>query len=328
MDEGSPVDVIYLDFQKAFDKVPHQRLILKLKSPGMGNSIINWIEQCLTDRKQRVVVNGEVSSWKSVLSGVPQGSVLGPILFLVYINYLEKGVTGSILKFADDTKLFRKTKEIGDNFVLQDDIDKLVKWSEKWQMLFNFGKCKGPHTGPGNSGMNYEMGGTILGKTVKEKDLGVTMNANMKVSEQCRIAASRGNQVLGMMRRNITYKEESLIVPMYKAIVRPYLEYCIQAWNPHLRKDIDMLEKLQRRATKLIPGLRDLRYEERLKKCGLTTLETRRLRGDQIEVFKILNGYENIDSNIFFSKLRKVKYLEDTTSRWCVYMLVALICSE
>ena len=97
-----------------FDKVPHQRLILKLKSHGMGNSIINWIEQWLTDRKQRVAVDGEVSSWKSVLSGVPQGSVLGPILFLVYINDLEEGVTGSILKFADDTKLFRKTKEIGD----------------------------------------------------------------------------------------------------------------------------------------------------------------------------------------------------------------------
>ena len=108
-------------------------------------------------------------------------------------------------------------------------------------MLFNFGKCKCLHTGPGNTGMYYGMGGTILSKIVKEKYLGVSMNANMKVSEQCRIAASKGNQVLGMIRRNITYKENSLILPMYKAIVRPHLEYCIHAWNPYLRKDVDML---------------------------------------------------------------------------------------
>ncbi len=110
-------------------------------------------------------------------------------------------------------------------------------------MLFNVGKCKCLHTGPGNTVMNYEMGGNILSKTGKEKDLGVTMNANMKVSEQCRIAASKGNQVLGMIRRNITYKEKSLIVPLHKAIVRPHLEYCSEAWSPYLRKDIYMLEK-------------------------------------------------------------------------------------
>ena len=145
-------------------------------------------------------------------------------------------------------------------------------------MLFNFQKCKCLHAGHGNTGVNYEMGGNILCKTVKEKDLGVTMNANMKVSEQCRIAASKGNQILGMIRRNITYKEK----------------------GPYLRKDIDMLEKVQRRTTELITGLIDLSYDDRLKECGLTTLETRRLRGDQIEVFKILNGHENIDPNIFF----------------------------
>ena len=301
IDVGSPVDIIYLDFQKAFDKVPHQRLLLKLKAHGIGDSITDWIEQWLTDRRQRVVVDGEVSNWKSVLSGVPQGSVLGPILFLIYINDLDDSITSNVLKFADDTKLFRKVNTDGDKQHLQNDLDSLVKWSEKWQMLFNFGKCKCLHTGHRNLNVNYKMGDTVLDTTVKEKDLGVTISADMKVSEQCGIAASKGNQILGLIRRNITYKGKKLIIPLYKAIVRPHLEYCIQAWRPYRKKDIDTLERIQRRATKMIPELRDLSYEERLKECGLTTLETRRLRGDQIEVFKILNGYENIDRNMFFS---------------------------
>ena len=142
IDVGSPVDIIYLDFQKAFDKVPHQRLLLKLKAHGIGDSITDWIEQWLTDRRQRIVVDGEVSNWKSVLSGVPQGSVLGPILFLIYINDLDDSITSNVLKFADDTKLFRKVNTDGDKQHLQNDLDRLVKWSEKWQMLFNFGKCK------------------------------------------------------------------------------------------------------------------------------------------------------------------------------------------
>ena len=122
----------------------------------------------------------------------------------------------------------------------------------------------------------------------------------MKVSEQCGIAASKGNQILGLLRRNITYKDNKLIIPLYKAIVRRNLEYCIQVWRPYHKKDIDTLERIQRRATKIILKLRDLSYEERLIECGLTTLETRRLKGDEI-VFKTLNGYENIDRNMLFS---------------------------
>ena len=189
---------------------------------------------------------------------------------------------------------------VTDKQSLQDDLEKIVKWSEKWQMLFNFGKCKCIHIGHGNMDEEYKMGDAVLGRTTQEKDLGVTFNADMKVSEQCGIAASKGNQILGLIRRTITYKEKHLIVPLYKAIVRPHLEYCIQAWRPYRKKDIDKLERIQRRATKMIPELRDLSYESRLLQCGLTTLETRRLRGDQIEVFKIVNGYEDVDRNMFF----------------------------
>ena len=120
----------------------------------------------------------------------------------------------------------------------------------------------------------------------------------MEVSEQCGIAASKGNQILGLNRRNITYKEKQLIVPLFKAVVRPHLEYCIQA--SYRKMDKDKLERIQRRATKMIPELRELSYESRLLQCGLATLKTRRLRGDQIEVFKIVNGYEDVDRNMFF----------------------------
>ena len=129
--------------------MPHQTLILKLKGHGIGNDVINWIEKWLTHRRQRVIVDGEISNWKSVLSGVPQGSVLGPILFLIYINDLEDDISSKVLKFADDTKVFRKVTNDTDKQSLQDDLDKLVKWSEKWQMLLHFGKCKCIHIGHG-----------------------------------------------------------------------------------------------------------------------------------------------------------------------------------
>ena len=123
----------------------------------------------------------------------------------------------------------------------------------------------------------------------------------MKVSEQCGIAASRGNHIIGLIRRNIAYKDKNLIIPLYKAIVRPHLEYCIKAWRPYRKKDIDTLERIQRKSTTISPEPRDLSYEERLTECGITTLETRRISGDQIEMFTLLNGYENIDRNMFFS---------------------------
>ena len=139
VDDWSPVDVVYLDFQKAFDKVPHQRLLLKLKAHCIGNGVINRIEKWLTHRRQRAIVDGEVSNWKSVLSGVPQGSVSGPMLFLIHINDLEDAISSKVLKFVDDTKVFRNVTNDTDKQSLQDDLDKLVKWSEKWQMLLNFG---------------------------------------------------------------------------------------------------------------------------------------------------------------------------------------------
>ena len=133
----------------------------------------------MTDRRQRVVVDKEVSNCKSVLSGVPQGSVLGPILFLIYINDLDDSVTSNVFKFADDTKVFRKINNDGDKQHLQNDLHRLVKWSEKWHMLFNFGKCKCLHTGYKNLDAKYTMGDTVLGTAIKEKDLGIKISADL-----------------------------------------------------------------------------------------------------------------------------------------------------
>ena len=149
-------------------------------------------------------------------------------------------------------------------------------------MLLHFGKCKCIHLGHGNMDEEYKMEDDLLVRTTKQNYLGVTFSADMKVSEQCGIAASKGNQTVGLIRRTSMYKEKQLIVPLYKAIVRPHLEYCIKAWRPYRKNDIDKIERIKRRATKMIPELRDLSYESRLLQFGLTKLETRRLRGDQI----------------------------------------------
>ena len=163
------MDVVDLDFQKAFDKVPHQRLLLKFNIHGIGNDVINWIQKWLTHKRQRVIVDGEISNWKSVLSGIPQGSVIGPILFLLYINDLEDDISSKVLKCAEDTKVFRKITNDTDKQNLQDDLDKLVKWSEKWQMSLNFGNCKCMHIGLGNMDEEYKMGDAVLGRTTQKK---------------------------------------------------------------------------------------------------------------------------------------------------------------
>ena len=158
------MDVVYLDFQKAFNKMPHQRLLLKLKAHGIGNDVINWIEEWLTHRRQRVIVDGEISNWKSVLSGVQQGSILGHIQFIMYIHELEDDLSSKVLTFANDTKVFIKITNVTDKQSLQDDLDKLVKWSEKWQVLLNFGKCKCIHIEHGKMDEEYKMGDAVLGR--------------------------------------------------------------------------------------------------------------------------------------------------------------------
>ena len=301
LDSGENIDVVFLDFAKAFDKVPHKRLEKKLKSHGITGKLLKWITEWLHNRKQRVCVNGSKSGWQLVLSGVPQGSVLGPILFLIYINDLDCGISNWILKFADDTKIFGITNDIYQQLKLQEDLNTLFQWSSEWQMLFNIDKCKVMHLGRHNALQKYTLNNQALATVSHEKDLGVVISEDLKASQQCSQAYSKASKMLGLLNRTIIYKSQEILLRLYKSLVRPHLEYCTAAWSPHYKKDKELLERIQRRFTRMIPELKRSPYPDRLKALHLWTLEERRIRADLIEVFKMLNGLSGIPFESMFT---------------------------
>ena len=300
-EEGRAVDVIYLDFQKAFDKVPHKRLLSKVEQVGIGGPIHRWISDWLLDRKQRVVLNGKCSNWQSVTSGVPQGSVLGPILFLIYINDLDENIKCKLSKFADDCKLAKKVTVVNEQEELQNDLNTLSDWGVDSKMFFNIDKCKVLHIGSNNVQAAYTMNGVQLASVEQEKDLGVVISNDLKPGKQVSEVIKTANKLIGFIGRTFEFKTKEIILTLYNALVRPYLEYCVQCWSPYYRKDVEKLERVQRRLTKLIPGLRNKPYEDRLKELNLFSLSKRRLRGDLIEVFKIVKGIENMNVEKYFT---------------------------
>ncbi len=292
-DEGKAVDIIYLDFAKAFDKVPHQRLLTKLRAKGVDTQTVKWIESWLSNRTQNVNIQGEKSESCDVDSGVPQGTVLGPILFTVYIDDLEVEVTRRllevlILKFADDTKGAKVIENAGDRDKLQEALDCLCNWAEKWGMEFNVAKCKVMHVGRNNPEYDYTMRGVKLGKTEEEKDIGVTITKNLKPSVQCEKAAGRAASVLNQIWRNFHYRDRHTFVRLYKQYVRPHLEFASPSWSPWLTGDIERLEKVQEKAVKMVAGLKSKIYSERCKELGLETLEERRKKQDLALVHKLV----------------------------------------
>ena len=261
LDEFKSVDIIYLDFQKAFDKVPHKELLIKLHKCGVQGRIYQWIKNWLTDRQQRVVIGGQNSSWSSVISGVPQGSVLGPTLFIIYnINDIDINLNSYISKFADDTKLMSRADDSQYCAALQADLDSLAEWSSKWKMCFNINKCKVLHFGQQNLRTTYYLNGSKIEESDMERDLGVMINNKLKAATQVSAAVKKANKVLGLISRTFEYKSEKVITSLYNSLVRPHLEYGCQYWSPHLKGDIKKIEKVQRRATKLIYNCREISY--------------------------------------------------------------------
>ena len=293
--QGKVVDTIYFDFKKAFDMVPHKRLIAKLEAYGIRGKVLKWIEEFLSGREQYVIVNGEKSSSGRVTSGIPQGTVLGPLLFVVYINDILENVTSEGFLFADDTKLFRAITSKNDALHLQSDIDTLTRWAEKWGMEFNREKCHVLTLGKFEDTKythRYELGGEEIEHVFTEKDLGITIDSELKYDEHISNKIRIANSIVGLMRRSFSYLDPKSFKKLFCAFVRPHLEYAQSVWAPHLQKHINAIENVQIRATKLVDGLKNLEYEERLKKCGLTTLLYRRMRGDAIEMWKHFNVYD------------------------------------
>ena len=297
IDEAHPVDQIFLDFRKAFDKVDHKRLIMKLQHQmGIKDNLLEWISSFLTGRSQRVNVNGSLSSWAPVTSGVPQRSVLGPVLFVMFINDLPSVVNTNCKLFADDSKLYAKIAKEEDQRSLQEDLNACYKWAEDWMMDFHPKKSKTMHFGKNNMRYLYILGNNFINETASETDLGVLIKNDLTCSDHVVHCAKKANRILGMIRNTFSYLNQEMFLNLYKSLVRPHMEYCTQAWSPYLKKDINILEKIQRRATKIVPGLSDLSYEERLRKLKLYPLEDRRMRGDMIAVWKMLNGHIDIDT--------------------------------
>ena len=301
IDDGESIDVIYLDFRKAFDSVSHPLLLYKLKSYGITGNILEWIHDFLDSRTQRVKVGNELSEPAEVLSGIPQGSILGPILFTIFINDLPDKINNPCKIFADDTKIYSLSTK---NSTLQTDINLLVEWSETWKLYFNGTKCKVLHIGKNNPGTQYNMkidvNTTDITKCEEEKDLGVIFDKDLSFDRHITTVINKANIMIGIIRRTFTFLDKDMFLKLYKSLVRPILEYGNVVWYPKLKRQSAQIERVQRRATKLIYEIKECSYQERLRYLKIPSLKSRRVRGDLIQTFKIYNNMDDLDKLTFF----------------------------
>jgi hypothetical protein len=304
IDKGNPADIFYLDFAKAFDKVPHERLLLKLAAKGVAGRILKWIRNWLTGRTQWVVLNGAKSESSNVDSGMPQGTILGPPLFTVHIDDIDlvAMLAEILIKFADDTKGAKEITCEGDRRILQEILDNLQKWASTWGMEFNTSKCKIMHVGRGNPGYTYYLNGTELSTTEEEIDVGITVQKSLKPGRHCEKAANRATAILKLILRNFHYRDRNVFMKLYKQYVRPHLEYSSPAWSPSSRADIEKLEAVQRKALSQVAGLQGKSYEQRCEELKLESLEERRKKQDMKLVHSMLLGKGNIRCETLFEK--------------------------
>ena len=252
--DKNQVDLIILDFSKAFDMVPHQKLLHKLRNYGIDGKLNVWIEQFLSNREQRVLVDGEFSRYDKVLSGVPQGTVLGPLLFLCFINDLPEHVKSQLRLFADDCLLYRIIKSVLDLEILQKDLEALEKWAHTWGMKFNAQKCyvMSIHRQQKPFTKFYQLGGQILQQVSENPYLGVVIRDDLQWSSHINKMCTKASQSLGFIRRNLRHCNESFKETAYISLVRSVLEYSSTVWDPHTDKEISQIEKIQRNAARFV----------------------------------------------------------------------------
>ena len=304
LDHKTAVDVFYLDISKAFDTVSHPKLLQKIEKYGITSKFLNWIKNFLLSRSQQVRVDGTLSENISVISGVPQGSVLGPLLFLMYINDLARVIRCSSVKmFADDTKIYFKTDSDADHALLCSDVEATLDWMCRNQLSVASEKCSVLHLGNRfiNSKRSYTFNGDDVPSVSSMKDSGITVDNELNFSKHISQIAARAFQRTNLFFRVFKCRDRDFLLAVFKIYIRPLVEYCSSVWNPYLKKDITLLERVQKRYTKRIPGLSKFSYPERLNLLGLESLELRRLHSDISMCYKILNGLVNIPFEEFFS---------------------------
>jgi len=297
------VDVAYIDFQKAFDSVVHSKLCHKLSSYGITGNLHAWLANFLADRVQAVKINNKISHYVPVISGVPQGSVLGPVLFLLYINDLVdlfgRGLTTKL--FADDAKIYSVIKDVDDSRMLQAGLDALHHWSNEWQLPISLQKCSVLHLGRNNLEHSYTIHGVSLPNVKQVTDLGVLMDSNIRFNKHYRLIVNKAHHRASLILKCFLSRDSKLLFRAFTVYIRPLLEYCSPVWAPVYKCDIELIERVQRRFTKKLRGFRDLTYSERLRLLdNADTLELRRLKLDLCMVFKIINNLVCIDFNEFF----------------------------
>ena len=278
-----------MDFHKTFDSVPHERLLIKLNHYGLPYQLQQWIRTWLTTRYQNVIVDGESSDSVHVSSALPQDTVLGPLMFLLYSNDIGNGMSSNIKLFADDCLLFHPIMSLQYVYALQDELDHLVKWSKVWQMSFNPSKCYILRISRLHSliEFNYNISETILKPMSDHPHLGVQLSNNLSWSKHIDMITSKATNQLNSLRCNLSKCSSDVKYMAYTLLVRPQLEYASAAWDPYIKRNIMQIEAVQRRASRFALNCYD-RYNTSvtvlIKQLGWDSLETRRT-GNRLNVF-------------------------------------------